>query len=305
MAKSLKIEPLSDSDVKYLNLKVSPTTRDYEEIWMILEEYQDKCRVLSTHQDDVSVHIDVDRPIIMLFLSDLHIGAISTHYSELRETIDVISETVDCYVCSTGDTVDNYLPTWHSSGLFTVMCPPEIQKVLVEYLFSRIGGKLLALVQGCHDEASHHSDDFDWTKFLTSKFGCANLGFGGTLHLRVGDTTYDIMMRHKYRYNSSFNMTHTVKRMFEHMGEFDIGVVAHNHKAAIEQTEKTGLSRVFVRPGSFKGPDRYTRQLGYTSDSRCYMPCVVLYPFERKMLPFLHLRDAISVLGGLKIGKAF
>ena len=299
MVESFKLE-----EVEFLDLKVPPVESDFEEIWMALEEYQRSCRVLSTHQDEVSVHIDSNKPIILLFLSDLHIGAVSGHYRELRKTVDIISETSNCYMCSTGDTVDNYLPSWHSSGLFTVMCPPEIQKVLVEYLFSRIGGKLLALVQGCHDEASHHSDDFDWTKFLTAKFGCANLGFGGTLHLKVGEVTYDVMMRHKYRYNSSFNLTHTVKRMFEHLGEFDVGVVAHNHKAAIEQAEKTGLARVFVRPGSFKGMDRYARQGGFAPDSRCYMPCVVLFPFVRKMVPFLHLGDAVEVLGGLRRGEA-
>ena len=302
MGKSLDFEPVEKGDIEFLDLRLPADTDDYEAIWEALEEYQAKCKALSTHQDEVSVHIKVDHPIILMFLSDLHIGAISGFYTEMRETVDVIAATDDCYVCSVGDTVDNYLPTWHPSGLFSVMCPPEIQKVLVEYLYNKMAGKLLALVQGCHDEASHFSDDFDWTKFLTAKFGCANLGFGGMLHLKVGETNYDVMMRHRYRYNSSFNYTHTVKRMFEMIGEFDIGVIAHNHKMAIEQTEKAGKPRVFVRPGSFKGADRYTRQLGFRSDSRCYMPCVVLFPFERKMMPFLHLRDAVSVLEGLRGG---
>jgi len=285
---------------KYLDLKIPPEDKDIEAIWLALENYQEKCRLLSTHQDEVTIRIDTDEPIVVVFLSDLHIGAISGYYKELRETIDILSKTDNCYIISCGDTVDNYLPTFHSTGQFGVVCPPEIQKALIEYLFKKLYGKLIALVQGCHDEASHYADDFDWTKHLAKRLECANLGFGGMVHLYVGKQVYHIMARHKYRFNSSFNVTHTVKRMREQIGDFDIGVVAHHHKASIEQTEVAGLLRLFIRPGSFKGPDRYTRQRGFTVDSKCYMPAVILYPNERKMLPFLHLRDALLVLDSLK-----
>ena len=281
----------------YLDLKALPEYADVEEMWRSLEEYQDKCRSLSTHQEAVTVDMsDTEDPIIVAFLADLHIGAFSGKYRELHDRVELLSKTPNCYVVSCGDTVDNYLPTFHTQGQFSEICPPEVQKVMVEYIFERLNDRVLALVQGCHDEASHYADDFDWTKYLCSKLGCANLGFGGTVTLKLGKESYVVHARHKYRFNSAFNLTHTVKRLREQVGDFDIGCVAHNHQASVEEVPMPdGKTRVFVRPGSFKAPDRYARSLGYV-DTGAQVPSVILFPSERKMLPFLSLDDAVLVL---------
>jgi predicted MPP superfamily phosphohydrolase len=255
---------------------------------------------LSTHQDEVTVKIRSKKPVLVGFLADIHIGAVSGHYKELKDRVDLLSETDDAYIISCGDTVDNYLPTFHGYEQFTVMCPPEVQKKLVEYIFSKLDGKLLALVQGCHDEASHSADDFDWTKYLTDKFGCANLGFGGFVNIQLDGQTYRIAARHKYRFSSSFNLTHTVKRLREQLGDFDIGCVAHNHQAAIEEVmQQDGKQRIFIRPGSFKGADRYSRFLGY-KDTGGFIPTVLIFPNKRRMIPFLNLNDAVVVKEALQ-----
>jgi len=204
-------------DFDYLNLKVLPEDADIESIWDALVEYQDECKKLSTHQDNVAVDFgDLKHPIILWFLADVHIGAISGKYREFRERLDMLSKMKYCYGITVGDLVDNYLPSWHPTGQFGVMCPPEVQKRLVDYVFSKIGHQVIAMVQGCHDESSHTADDFDYTKYLAHKIGCANLGFGGFVDIKFWGVKYRIHARHKYRYNSSFNYTHTVKRMREH-----------------------------------------------------------------------------------------
>jgi len=58
-------------------------------------------------------------------------------------------------------------------------------------------------------------------------------------------------------------------------------------------------SRIFIRPGSFKGTDRYARQLGYV-DTGAQIPSVIVYPDRRKMLPFLNLADAVTVLNNIQ-----
>uniref|UniRef100_A0A6M3J9S4 Calcineurin-like phosphoesterase n=1 Tax=viral metagenome TaxID=1070528 RepID=A0A6M3J9S4_9ZZZZ len=278
------------------DLRLPPSDAQIEEIWKALISYQGKSKGLSTQQETANISIDTDKPVMVCFLADLHIGAVSGKYKELKERIDLIASTPNAFVISAGDTVDNYLPSFHSQGQFDVICPPEIQKRLVEYIFSQLESKLLALVQGCHDEGSHEADDFDWTKYLTDKFGCVNLGFGGFVNLKVGKQLYKIAVRHKYRFNSSTNLTSTVKRMREQLGDFDIGCIAHNHQAAIE-TAVLGdkIERVFVRPGSFKGADRYARSIGFT-DTGAQIPTVILFPNKRQMLPFLNIGDAVDVM---------
>jgi len=291
---------LTKGNVRFLDVKLIQNTDTFENLWHTLEKLQDESRKLSTWQEEANIEIDTDKPILFVGLSDLHIGAIQTKYRELRNTVELLADVPNIYVGSVGDTVDNYLPSFHNEGMFNAMIPPEVQKRLVEYLYEKIGDKLLFLVNGCHDEASHNADDFDWTKYLQEKFQCVNLGFGGFINLKVGKITYRICARHKYRFNSSLNLTHTVKRMREQIGNFDIGIIGHNHQSAIELTTIAGEEKVFIRPGSFKRADRYARSLGFTSAKTCDMPTVILYPDEKRMIPQLNIENAVTVLKGIK-----
>lgn len=290
---------LHKGNVKFLDVKLPPKTAEFNGLWRALESLQDESRKLSTWQEEANIEIDTDAPILFVGLSDLHIGAIQTKYRELRRTVELLANVPNVYIGSVGDTVDNYLPSFHNEGMFNEMIPPEVQKRLVEYLYDKIGGKLLFLVNGCHDEASHRADDFDWTKYLQEQFQCVNLGFGGFINLKVGKIIYRIGARHKYRFNSYLNLTHCVKRMREQLGDFDIGIVAHNHQSAIELTTVCGEEKVFMRPGSFKRADRYARSLGFVSAKTCDMPTVILFPREKRMIPQLNVENAVRVLKGL------
>ncbi len=271
------------SKIKYMDLKPGLEDEGTEEIFKALIKYQEATHKLSSRQDEVAVTINTEEPIYLAFLADIHIGAVGCNYKEFKDTIDVISKVPNMYLVSVGDTIDNFLPGWHSEGQFEAICPPEIQKRLLEYMYSKLKGRIIALIQGDHDESSHFVDDFDWTKYLCEKFKCADLGFGGFIYLTVGKQKYTILARHRFRFNSAFNLTHTVKRMREQLGDFDIGVVAHNHQSSIEFVDMPDKTRVFVRPGSFKGADRFARRIGFVDNSsgKSMMPIVQLFPKER------------------------
>ena len=159
------------------------------------------------------------------------------------------------------------------------------------------------MIQGCHDEWSHNADDFDLTKYMAKHLGCANLGFGGLVNLVVGTQEYKIAARHKYRYNSSYNWTHSPKQLvrFEEKTA-DVAVVAHNHVTAIEHTQEYDKDRVYVRPGSMKGADRWARSIGF-KDSGKRMPCVVLWPDKRQMMTFMDLDQCADYMESLGLGR--
>ena len=273
-----------------------PDTADLGRLFDAIYEFQNASKKLSTRVDEATVEIDTGRPIAVGFLADAHIGAITCRYKELVERFELMVDTPGFYLFSVGDTIDNYQPQPHSSGMFGQLIPPELQKELVENLYTKMKGRWLGAVQGCHEEWSHEADDFDWTKYLSDKLGCPNLGFGGFVDLKVGKQEYKIHLRHKYRFGSSVNLTHTVKRMREQLGDFDVGCVAHHHQAAIEQVyQGDGVDRIFIRPGSFKNGDRYSRMLGF-KDTGAQIPTVVFYPDRRLMIPFLHLEQAAEFM---------
>ena len=284
--------------VQFVDRKQFPTDQDIEDLWKKKEELQETKKRTYTSQTEALIKIDTDKPIMFVSLADLHVGAETCRYKVLRETVEYLATLNNVFIGSIGDTVDNYLPVWHPEGMFSNDSSPAEQKDLVEYLYNKLKGKLLFLVQGCHDESSHMTDDFDWSKYLQSKYDCVYLGFGGFVNLVVGSQTYRICARHKYRYNSSLNLTHPVKRMREQFGDFDIGILAHNHQAVIEQLTHADKDRIYIRPGSFKGVDRYAQQLGF-QDTGAQMPSVILYPDRRMMLPFLNLSDGLEILNKL------
>jgi len=271
-----------------------------DKLWDAIIDFQSASQPISNRTDHTTFSIDTDKPIALAFVADAHIGAITCKYSELRDRFNEMAATDGLYLISIGDTHDNYNPGKHPAGMFEQIIPPSLQKQLVEYLYMKMKGRWIAAIGGCHEAWSHDVDDYDWTEYLSRKLECANLGEGGTVSLTVGPTTYEIMARHKYRFNSSLNMTHSVKRMREQLGDFDIGALAHFHTAAIEQVMLgDGKDRVFIRPGSFKGADRWSRQIGFT-DVGAFIPTVILFPNEKRMIPFLHLSQARTVLKSLR-----
>jgi len=267
-----------------------------DELWEAAYAFQQASLRLRSRTDPVEVWLDVDYPIALAFIADLHIGAITVPLDHVRQRFEMMVEFDHLYAISAGDTTDNYLPQRHPQGMFSTMFPPEIQKELVIDLYRKMYGRWIALVQGCHEEFSHMTDDFDFTKYAAHQLDCANLGFGGLIKLTVGEQLYNIAVRHKYRYNSSLNPTHTCKRLVElEYPEADIACVAHHHRAAINQLAHRDKDRIYIRPGSLKGPDRFARSLGYT-DTGSQIPVVILSPDKRQMLPYFDLDQALDAM---------
>ena len=292
---------------KYVKPRFNPELPDpegmtYEELWDAAEKFQKASIKLSTRQDNPHIHLDVDHPIAVCFVADTHLGAIDTPLDVVRERFEILEKYPWIYPAGCGDMTDNYVPTSHPAGMFGALFPPELQKELVENLYSKLKGRWLWLIQGCHDEWSHNADDFDLTKYMAKHLGCANLGFGGLVNLTVGTQEYKIAARHKYRYNSSYNWTHAPKQLvrFEEK-DADIAVVAHNHVSAIEQTQEPDKGRVYIRPGSMKGADRWARSLGFKDAGR-NMPCVVLWHNERRMMAFMDLSQCAEYMESMGYG---
>ena len=118
--------------------------------------------------------------------------------------------------------------------------------------------------------------------------------------LQLPGITYRVKFRHQYRYNSSFNQVHVVKRLWE-MGDdpFDVGVVCHHHEAAIEQFSKHGLPIWGARPGSYQLTGTWARRIGFPL-ARPTCPTFILFPDERQVVGFADVRQAAGYLTWLR-----
>ena len=222
-------------------------------------------------QQECTIRITTDKPIAVVFAGDFHIGHNRCDYAALREWANAVSETENLYCITMGDYVDNYIDNNSpGGGGHEQICPPALQRKILEWLLLRLQHCLLAYIEGCHDLWSEKSADFSIGERIKEVTKAPFLGSGGRVNLYVNDVLYQIVIRHKFRNNSQDNKTNTVKKMLDKFFDGDIGVVAHHHYPVTE-TEPDG---VYLRTGSFKLEDRYGLQKGYIGHIGC--PMVVL-----------------------------
>lgn len=287
-------------------LDMNHRDRDYKNVWSSILDFQRSLDEKSIEQNVANIAIKSNKWIGVAFLGDMHIGNMATDYKSMLHHRDLIRDSKDLYVTFNGDYCDNYLPSSHASGMFEALFPPAVQKNLAKDYIESLKDKVLALTSGCHDIFGLKASDFDVTEYLAKHSDAVYLGNGGLIHLTVGKVTYRVMVRHKYRFHAGDNPTQTCKKMFEKMGGFDVGVVSHNHIAAIEESTKEGmdgnLKRIFVRAGTYKTHDRYGRQLGF-SEGDIGVPVVIFNPNTRDMRGFQNLPEGIDYLKYLNKGK--
>jgi len=291
---------ITEASVQFLDQRLS---RDnYDDIWGTIIKFQTELHKVNIEQAEAHLKIDTDKWIGIAFQGDLHLGNMATDYVTLLEHKALIQKTKNLYLVINGDYCDNYISGSHAGGAFEALFPPATQKTLAKQYVMDLEEKILALVAGCHDLWSLKIDDFDITEYLAKHGNAVYLGSGGDLFLKIGKTEYKIRMRHKYRFNSGDNPCATVKKMFEKDGGFDVGCVSHNHISAMKESQKTGLDgnlkRIFLRSGSYKAKDRYSKQLGFT-DGSTSVPVVLFNPAKRDMRGFQDLQEGIHYLNYL------
>jgi len=289
--------------IDFLDLRTN--TVNCTKVWDSILEFQEVLDSKRLEQTEASIKINTNKWIGIAMIGDLHIGNMATDYKTMLEHRDLIANTDDLYVVLNGDYCDNYIPSSHAAGMFEALFPPAVQKYLAKDYIETIKNKVLALVCGCHDLWSMKASDFDITEYLAKHGEAVYLGPGGTLYLTVGKQKYKIMMRHKYRFNSGDNPTSTVKKMFEKMGGFDIGVVSHHHTASMEECVKEGLDgalkRIFLRAGTYKLHDRFGKQLGMV-EGHISVPVVLLNPATRDIRGFQNIYEGVEYLAYLNSG---
>ena len=246
--KKEKREELQSAAVSFLDQKI-PDVK-YENIWDAIERFQSELKKVNTEQSEATISIETDKWIGIAFQGDLHLGNMVTNYAQLRKDKKLIEEADNVFLVINGDYCDNYISGSHAGGQLEALFPPATQKDLAKNYIESLKDKVLALVAGCHDLWSLKIDDFDLTEYLAKHGQAVYLGSGGDLYLQMPGVTYKIKMRHKYRFNSGDNPCHTVRKMFEKEGGFDVGCISHNHIAAMEEGLKEGLDgklkRIFL-----------------------------------------------------------
>jgi hypothetical protein len=164
---------------------------------------------------------------------------------------------------------------------------------LFDHYLTIFAEKILVLISGNHDAWTVQTAGVDVLRRIAESHRICYAPAEARIAVTVGDVKYDICLRHQYRYNSSFNLNHAVKRMFDMSSEpFDIGIICHHHEANLESFQKHGKKRYGARPGSYQLTSNYSRQYGF-NNAYPTCPTFILFPDGRRIIGFDDIRDAL------------
>lgn len=246
---------------------------------------------------DVRIAIDSAAPIGMVILSDAHIGEMGCDVERLDADVRQIEEHPRLYVRLGGDMAHNFILSvmGHFGTMDDSILPIMAQQCLLEWFVSRLEDSLISMGTGNHDWWTKRQVGLDQIQQIAQRYNIVYTGHGGMVRLTVGQQTYEIYGRHKYKYNSSFNLTHAVKRMLEHEADFDVGILEHGHVPDIEQFIRKGRHHVAIRTGTYLTDSAFAHEVGARWEHGT--PVIVFHPDEHKMTPFWSIAEAVAYLG--------
>lgn len=240
--------------------------------------------------------------VMIAFMSDLHIApGTPVDLRRMREDAELIRDTPRCFAMLAGDMVDNHIK--HRAAVLAARSQPGDQWAHFEHLLEIIYPKVVAAVAGNHDLWTDQIAGVDMLQriFQAGRGVRGNMvstiaysKYQAYIDLAVGRQMYKLGMIHQFRMNSSYNQTHAVKQWLR-MGEesFDVGVIGHNHEAALEAFVHKNQVCWACRPGSYQITSSYSAQYGW-NNALPTCPTFVFRGDMRSIIGFVDLREAVQ-----------
>lgn len=243
-----------------------------------------------------NVEFEFENDIAVGLSADWHIGNEMTNHSQWSRDIRDMMSQENIYWILNGDYTDNldYLKTY---GVYEqVMRVPEAKRKVMQAI-KFLKDKLLAIVQGCHDEWFYKQDAWEFAQYIADHSTGYWMGFGGTITLIVGEQEYKIYARHKYKRNSSYHVGWGMKYKSYKHHDVDIFFGAHTHDPNIEIFWDVDTQKYIytVNSGTYKPTDRFLDQQD-KEFSPIGVPAVVLRADKKQIIPVTDFREVKDLL---------
>ncbi len=271
-----------DNVIELIRKNVPDGLNDVDEFINEIQSWSETLQSMEIERSLAELEIKTDKPILLVTIADIHFGNIQTDIGRLMEHMDLIRERPYVFTLLDGDLTEGGILKSMMDLVLEQVITPKNQRKVIWSLMEKICPNLLAVITGQHDDWPSKTADFEWLEWFSDEHDISYLGWGGKIELNVGEQPWDILARHRYRFNSSQNATHSPKKMMKEgpWGFGDVAIVADKHEYAYECCELGGKPCAVMRPGSYKQTDDYCSKGGY-NPARPFMPGVILWPDRR------------------------
>lgn len=242
-----------------------------------------------------------NKPIMVIFTGDWHIGSKNCDHKKLVEDIDYITSNFspdDIRFVLLGDLIDNVYPKFKNLEKFYGYIPPYLQKDALLDLFNKIYKYVDAVCWGNHDVVWDEKEQgYSVLARLLNKKSIY-LPSKGLIKYNVGKESYLIYVSHFFLGKSWFHcLQGNIRGWLE--SHADIVVSGHYHSYGY-------LNDFFGMDHNGKPIERHLIQVGtynYLNDkysnrfwNRVYpkVPCAILYNNMHKVLVFSDMYDAVN-----------
>ena len=120
--------------------------------------------------------------------ADLHIGDKHCNLEAIKQNIEYVRNTPNCYAILNGDIVNNATKTSVSDSYAELLSPMEQLATYIN-LFEPIQEKILAITQGNHENRTYIKEGVDLTQIVAAQLGLEDRysKTGAVLFLKVGE----------------------------------------------------------------------------------------------------------------------
>ena len=217
-----------------------------QRIWDQLIENQsvvERNALLRSHQKIVIK--DDGKPFGIAYFSDLHLGDPATDYRAILADAELVESNPRLWAGYHGDGLNSWLLGKLQTLQRSEIVPYDQEIAAFADWLRMVGPSLLWVVAGNHDNWTAMLTGIDLPRTLLKNVRVLYDRYEVTFLLEWGSNSLNYKVRHKWKYNSIFNVTHSIEVGWQRGdSDFDIGLGGHTHIGTVE--------RPFFRHGNLK-----------------------------------------------------
>lgn len=207
---------------------------------------------------ELIIHQIPDEEIIVIPVSDVHLGAIEHNYKEWVDFCNMVKSSPSVYITLGGDLINNSVRNSVANPFDEVMRPREQKRRMVEHL-TPIRDKILCAVSGNHEARTTKDTDMDITYDIMAKLDLEDryrenaafvkIGLGNKYPGKENDnsprSTYVICVTHGAGGGIYTGATVNRNERFSHVVEgVDCFFVGHSHKGTVSRPAKIVVDKI-------------------------------------------------------------
>jgi len=292
-----KIMPMGD--LTFTNREVLDF--ELQDFYDVYESKQSLDKKTNTNQRVLNAKIDTKKPIILQFISDLHIGNPSINIQRFKDLTEYILDTENLYVGLLGDNLDTYFASAFMSKPYSKQIFPAKQQIMMlDKWLNKINHKILFATWDNHSiEREERRIGWSPVAELQAKYAPYFDGIG-RVNLTVGEQEYEIVVSHAFKGKSKYNPLHGLMSFCrEQVQTGDVYAQGDKHQCSFAHQTIGDKDRVFIMTGTLEENDDFTERY-FSLFPKMEMPAVVLFNDRRKMHACRTSEDGGIYIQGLK-----